>query len=72
MKRPICALFAALALLIGATVYLSHRTPDGLDRRHSGAAGVLRGAIGASSSVGPSGTCAGGAAAIAAVANSGR
>ena len=46
MKRPIGALFAALALLIGATVYLSHRTPDGLDRRHSGAAGVLRGAIG--------------------------
>jgi hypothetical protein len=45
VKRPIGALFSALAVLIGATVYLSHRTQGGL-ARYSGAAGVLRGAIG--------------------------
>lgn len=46
MKRLIGALFAAFALLIGATVYISYRTWDGLDRRRSEAAGVLRGAVG--------------------------
>ncbi|MGE5284376.1 MAG: hypothetical protein ACM3OG_05340 [Actinomycetota bacterium] len=47
MKRPIGVLFAAFALLIGATVYISYRSWDGLaDRRSSEAATVLRGAIG--------------------------
>ena len=47
MKRLIGGLFAAFALLIGATIYISFRSWDGLvDRRDSGTAGVLRGAIG--------------------------
>ena len=47
MKRLIGGLFAAFALLIGATIYISYRSWDGLgDRRDSEAAGVLRGAIG--------------------------
>ena len=45
MKRMIGGLFAAFALLIGATIYLSYRSWDGLvDRRPSEAEGVLRGA----------------------------
>jgi len=40
-------LFAAFALLIGATIYISYRSWDGLvDRPCSEAAGVLRGAAG--------------------------
>jgi hypothetical protein len=40
-------LFAAFALLIGATIYISFRSWDGLvDSTYSGTAGVLRGAIG--------------------------
>lgn len=47
MKRLIGGLFAAFALLIGATIYISYRSWDGLvDHRHSETAGVLRGAIG--------------------------
>ena len=47
MKRLIGGLFAAFALLIGATVYISYRSWDGLvDHRSSETAGVLRGAIG--------------------------
>jgi hypothetical protein len=46
VRRLIGALFAAFALLIGATVYISYRSWDRLDRRHFEAAGVLRGAIG--------------------------
>ena len=47
MKRLIVGLFAAFALLIGATVFISYRSWDGLvDRRNSETAGVLRGAIG--------------------------
>ena len=47
MKRLIGGLFAAFALLIGATVYISYQTRDGLvDRRDSETAGALRGAIG--------------------------
>jgi len=43
--RMIGCLFAAFALLIGATIYLSYRSWDGLvDRRSSGTEGVLRGA----------------------------
>lgn len=47
MKRLIGGLFAAFALLIGATVYISYRSWDGLvDRRAPETASVLRGAIG--------------------------
>ncbi len=47
MKRLIGGLFAAFALLIGATIYISYRSWDGLvDRRYSETAGVLRGAMG--------------------------
>ena len=47
MKRLIGGLFAAFALLIGATIYISYRSWDGLvDHRSSETAGVLRGAIG--------------------------
>jgi len=47
VKRLIVGLFAAFALLVGATVYISYRSWDGLvDRPSSGAAGVLRGEIG--------------------------
>ena len=36
MKRLVAALFAAFALLIGATIYIAHRSWDGLvDRRYS-------------------------------------
>ena len=46
MKRLIGGLFAAFALLIGATIYISYRSWDGLvDRRYSETAGVLRGAM---------------------------
>jgi len=47
VKRLIGGLFAAFALLIGATIYISYRSWDGLvDRRDSETAGVLRGTIG--------------------------
>ena len=47
MKRLIVGLFAAFALLIGATIYISFRSWDGLvDRRSSEPAGILRGAAG--------------------------
>lgn len=47
MKRLIGSLFAAFALLIGATIYISFRSWDGLvDRHPSETAGVLRGAVG--------------------------
>jgi hypothetical protein len=47
VKRLIWGLFAAFALLIGATFYISYRSWDGLvDHRSSEPAGVLRGAIG--------------------------
>ena len=47
MKRLIGALFVVFALGTGATIYIAHRSWDGLgDRRSSEAAGVLRGAAG--------------------------
>ena len=47
MKRLIGGLFAAFALLIVATVYISYRTWDGLvDRGVAETAGALRGAVG--------------------------
>jgi hypothetical protein len=51
VKRLIGGLFAAFALLIGATIYIAHRSWDGLvDRRYSEPwsvpAGPLRGAVG--------------------------
>lgn len=47
MKRLIGGLFVAFALLIGATIYISFRSWDGLvDRPFSETAGFLRGAIG--------------------------
>ena len=47
MKRLIGGLFAAFALLIGATVFISYRSWDGLvDRRDSETVDVLRGAMG--------------------------
>ena len=47
MKRLIVGLFAAFALLIGATIYISFRSWDGLvDRRDSETAGILRGSAG--------------------------
>jgi hypothetical protein len=47
VKGLIVGLFAAFALLIGATICISYRSWDGLvDRRDSETAGVLRGAIG--------------------------
>ena len=47
MKRLIVGLFAAFALLIGATIYISFRSWDGpVDRRNSETAGILRGAAG--------------------------
>jgi hypothetical protein len=47
VKRLIGGLFAAFALLTGATIYISHRSWDGLvDRRSSGTEGVLRGDAG--------------------------
>jgi len=47
VKRLIGGLFAAFALLIGATFYISYRYWDGLvDRRSPEAADDLRGAIG--------------------------
>jgi len=47
VKRLIGGLLAAFALLIGATVYISYRSWDGLvDHRSSETAGVLRGDIG--------------------------
>jgi hypothetical protein len=51
VKRLIGGLFVVFALGTGATIYIAHRSWDGLvDRRHSGAtptpAGPLRGAIG--------------------------
>jgi hypothetical protein len=46
VKRLIVGLFAAFALLIGATICISYRYWDGLvDRRTSETSGVLRGAI---------------------------
>ena len=46
MKRLIGGLFAAFALLIGATICISYRSWDGLvDPRYSETSGVLRGAI---------------------------
>ena len=47
MKRLIGGLFAAFALLTVATIYIAHRSWDGLvDRRYSETAGVLRGVAG--------------------------
>jgi hypothetical protein len=47
VKRLIGGLFAAFALLIGATIYISYRSWDGLvDRPSSETAGTLRGAVG--------------------------
>jgi len=47
VKRLIGGLFAAFALLIGATIYISYRSWDGLvDHRSSETAGVLGGSIG--------------------------
>ena len=51
MKRLIGGLFVVFALGTGATIYIAHRSWDGLvDRRHteamSASAGSLRGAIG--------------------------
>ena len=47
MKRLIGGLFVAFALGTGATIYIAHRSWDGLvDLRYSETAGVLRGAIG--------------------------
>jgi hypothetical protein len=47
VKRLIGGLFAAFALLTGATIYIAYRSWDGLvERRYSEAEGVLRGAIG--------------------------
>ncbi|TRZ96751.1 MAG: hypothetical protein D4R80_08470 [Deltaproteobacteria bacterium] len=47
MKRLIGGLFAAFALLIGATIYISFRSWDGLvDRPSSETAGTLRAAMG--------------------------
>jgi len=47
VKRLIGGLFAAFALLIGATIYISYRSWDGLvDHRPSETGGILRGAIG--------------------------
>jgi hypothetical protein len=47
VRRLIGGLFAAFALLIGATIYISYRSWDGLvDRTYSETAGVLRGAAG--------------------------
>ena len=46
MKRLIRGLFAAFALLIGATIFISYRSWDGLvERRDSETAVVLRGAV---------------------------
>ena len=46
MKRFIGGLFAVFALLIGATIFISYRSWDGLvDRRDSEPADVLRGAM---------------------------
>jgi hypothetical protein len=46
LKRLIGGLFAAFALLIGATIWISYRSWDGLvDRRDSEPADVLRGAM---------------------------
>jgi hypothetical protein len=47
VKRLIGGIFAAFALLIAVTAYISFRSRDGLiDRRNSESAGPLRGAIG--------------------------
>jgi len=47
VKRLIGGLFAAFALLIGATIYISYRSWDGLvDHRSSETAGALGGSIG--------------------------
>jgi hypothetical protein len=47
VKRLIAGLFVAFALGTGATIHIAQRSWDGLDdRRHSEAAGVLRGAAG--------------------------
>ena len=47
MKRLIGGLFVAFALGTGATLYIAHRSWDGLgDRQYPEAAGVLRGAAG--------------------------
>ena len=46
MKRLIVGLFAGFALLIGATIFISYRSWDGLvDRRDSEPADVLRGSM---------------------------
>ena len=46
MKRLIGGLFAAFALLIGATIYISYRSWDGVvDPSSSETTGVLRGAM---------------------------
>jgi len=45
MKRLIVGLFAAFALMTGATIYIAHRSWDGLVTS-SDEAGILRGAIG--------------------------
>ena len=46
MKRLIGVLFAAFALLIGATIFISYRSWDGLvERRDPGPASILRGAM---------------------------
>jgi len=45
VKRVIGGLFAAFALMIGATIYISYRSWDGSgDRPYTETAGVLRGA----------------------------
>ena len=47
MKRLIGGLFAAFAIAMGATIYIAHRSWDGLvDRRYSETAGSLRSAAG--------------------------
>ena len=47
MKRLVGGLFAGFALLMGATIYIAHRSWDGLgDRQYPEAAGVLRGVAG--------------------------
>ena len=47
MKRLIGGLFVAFALGTGATIYIAHRSWDGIgDRRYSDEGGVLRGAAG--------------------------
>jgi hypothetical protein len=46
VKRLIGGLFAAFALLIGATIYIAYRSWDGLVDRRDSETGVLRGVAG--------------------------